>query len=47
VCTLAGDEPLWRDIIGELTADWSSNERRAFYSDNANRLYGLARNANR
>jgi L-fuconolactonase len=47
VCTLAGDEPLWRDIIGELTADWSSNERRAFYSDNAIRLYGLARNANR
>ena len=47
VCTLAGGEGLWRDIVGELTADWSPDERRAFYSDNAIRLYGLARNANR
>src|SRR5262249_28455837 len=46
VCTLAGGEGLWRDIVEELTADWTSDERRAFYADNALRLYGLARNAN-
>jgi L-fuconolactonase len=47
VCTLAGGERLWRDIVAELTTDWSPDERRAFYSDNSTRLYGLARNANR
>jgi L-fuconolactonase len=46
VCTLAGGETLWRDIVEELTASWSPSDRQAFDSDNAVRLYGLARHAN-
>jgi L-fuconolactonase len=47
ICTLAGGEPLWRDIVAQFAAGWSSDERRAFYGDNAIRLYGLERHANR
>jgi L-fuconolactonase len=47
VSTVAGGEALWRDIVAEITSAWSSNDRQAFYSDNAIRLYGLARHADR
>ena len=47
MCTLAGGDLLWRGIVEQLTAGWSSDERCAFYADNAIRLYGLARHANR
>jgi hypothetical protein len=32
--------------VEDLTAAWSASDRQAFYSDNAIRLYGLARHAN-
>lgn len=47
VCTLAGGDALWRTIVGELTADWSPIDRRAMYADNATRLYGMTRHADR
>ena len=46
VCTVAGGETVWRDIVDDLTAAWSPSHRQALYSDNAIRLYGLARHAN-
>ena len=46
VCTIAGGETVWRDIVDDLTAAWSPSDRQALYSDNAIRLYGLARHAN-
>lgn len=46
VCTLAGGESPWRDMLKELTPSWSPSDRQAFYSDNAIRLYGLAHHAN-
>lgn len=46
VCTVAGGETVWRDIVEEFTAAWSPSDRQALYSDNAIRLYGLARHAN-
>jgi L-fuconolactonase len=47
VCTLAGGDLQWRSVVEQLIAGWSPDERRAFYADNAIRLYGLARHANR
>jgi len=46
VCTIAGGETVWRDIVDDLTAAWSPSDRQALYSDNAIRLYGLPRHAN-
>lgn len=41
VAVLGGGAELWRSITDELTASWSVADRRAFYSDNATRFYGL------
>jgi L-fuconolactonase len=41
VSTLGGGAELWRSITDELTSAWSEIQRRAFYSDNAMRFYGL------
>lgn len=45
VVTTAGGEPLWRALVHELTSDWSGAARQAFFSGNAERTYGLPRNA--
>jgi len=41
VSTLGGGAEIWRAITDELTASWGEDDRRAFYSDNATRFYGL------
>lgn len=41
VLTLAGDHARWLAFAGRLTADWRDGARRAFYHDNAARVYGL------
>jgi L-fuconolactonase len=41
VCTLAGGEHGWRTIVDEVSAEWPAAERRAFFGDNAARIYGL------
>jgi L-fuconolactonase len=41
VLTVAGDHRRWYDFTQRVTADWSDMTRRAFYHDNAIRVYGL------
>jgi L-fuconolactonase len=45
VVDLAGGEPLWRDIMSVLTADWSDVERAAFYRQTAIRTYRMVQHA--
>jgi L-fuconolactonase len=41
VLTLAGGLPLWRSIVEELTSDWTDDDRRRLFGDNAVRFYRL------
>jgi L-fuconolactonase len=41
VLTLAGAWADWLRFTARLTASWSADERRAFYHDNATRVYAL------
>lgn len=41
VSTLGGGTGRWRAIVDEVTASWPEAERRAFYGENASRVYGL------
>jgi L-fuconolactonase len=41
VLTLAGRYDDWYAFTERLTADWSDGDRRAFYGENAVRVYGL------
>ena len=45
VVTTVGGEPLWRALVHELTSDWSSAARQAFFCDNAFRFYGIRHDA--
>jgi len=42
VSTLGGGAPRWRGIVDAVTATWPEGERRAFFADNAIRVYGLS-----
>jgi L-fuconolactonase len=42
VSTLGGGTQRWRAIVDEITAAWPEGERRAFFADNAVRIYGLS-----
>jgi L-fuconolactonase len=41
VSILGGGAEVWREITDDLTSSWSEEDRRAFYSGNATRFYGL------
>jgi len=41
VCTLAGDYLQWLATLDQATADWTSDERRKLFADNAKRFYRL------
>jgi L-fuconolactonase len=41
VSTLAGDAPLWRSIVNDLTSHWTAADRRLLFAENAIRLYRL------
>lgn len=41
VSTLGGGAERWRTIVDAITATWPEGERRAFFADNAVRVYGL------
>jgi len=41
VATLGGGAEIWRAITDDLTSSWGDADRRAFYSGNATRFYGL------
>jgi L-fuconolactonase len=42
VSTLGGGAQRWRAIVDAITAPWPEGERRAFFADNALRVYGLS-----
>jgi L-fuconolactonase len=41
VCTLAGGESRWREIVEDTSAAWSEAERRALFAESASRFYGI------
>ena len=41
VLTMAGDHPAWRRLTRMLTDDWSADDARRFYGDNAAAFYRL------
>jgi L-fuconolactonase len=45
VVDLAGGEPLWRDILRALVADWPAAERDAFYRETAITTYRMVQHA--
>ena len=47
VLTLAGDYARWFAFTTRLTESWRDDERRRFYADNADRVYGLKANGYR
>ena len=42
VSTLGGGAHRWRALVDKITAAWPEGERRAFFADNALRVYGLS-----
>jgi L-fuconolactonase len=41
VSTLGGGAERWRTIVDEISASWPDRERRAFFAENAARVYNL------
>lgn len=41
VCTLAAEGSKWVEFVQSLTADWSNDEEKRFYRDNAEEFYRL------